>query len=583
MLKSITPAIRSFYRRVFPVRRRTERMMKMVTDIERINKENARRLSSIEKLVDAVSYNAAHSGAGAIKSIAESRVILESELASSKKEISNQQQARYNDILKLVKENEKQIKLLREEQVNRLEFLFNSHLNFKTALLGDLAETRAADREDNAAKFTSISAMLQSIRESEADRNYLFTRTYLDFKSQLGREFTEAKASIGRGWLEKYDKGLGQIAEVKTSIAALTDARSRDFSFVTKQQLGIQEILTASTASIQADLERLDANVEGKSKPVLDKLETVVASIGRLGGENREIIKLNKDIYEKILRTDDMRDIDTKLGLRDYKLKRIPKLHDVLNNFPQVVQDGKPFRFWEHDVEYIDRKALWIQINELLLREEYYFSDDREAAHRIIDCGANIGLALLFFKSLYPNSKILGFEPNKECFKVAQNNIKNNGLKDVVLLNAAVSDKEGRQKLFIDERDSMAASLSKRDAYAERPGSVATVKAVKLSSYLDEKVDLLKLDIEGSEAIVLKEVGSKLKSVKYLFCEYHFDEGNQENSLRDIIDILDDQKFDYQIAKSVWYSEHSEYRPFNFVGKRYSGIIYARNREFVVE
>ena len=558
-------------------------MMKMVTDIERINKENARRLSSIEKLVDAVSYNAAHSGAGAIKSIAESRVILESELASSKKEISNQQQARYNDILKLVKENEKQIKLLREEQVNRLEFLFNSHLNFKTALLGDLAETRAADREDNAAKFTSISAMLQSIRESEADRNYLFTRTYLDFKSQLGREFTEAKASIGRGWLEKYDKGLGQIAEVKTSIAALTDARSRDFSFVTKQQLGIQEILTASTASIQADLERLDANVEGKSKPVLDKLETVVASIGRLGGENREIIKLNKDIYEKILRTDDMRDIDTKLGLRDYKLKRIPKLHDVLNNFPQVVQDGKPFRFWEHDVEYIDRKALWIQINELLLREEYYFSDDREAAHRIIDCGANIGLALLFFKSLYPNSKILGFEPNKECFKVAQNNIKNNGLKDVVLLNAAVSDKEGRQKLFIDERDSMAASLSKRDAYAERPGSVATVKAVKLSSYLDEKVDLLKLDIEGSEAIVLKEVGSKLKSVKYLFCEYHFDEGNQENSLRDIIDILDDQKFDYQIAKSVWYSEHSEYRPFNFVGKRYSGIIYARNREFVVE
>jgi FkbM family methyltransferase len=60
-----------------------------------------------------------------------------------------------------------------------------------------------------------------------------------------------------------------------------------------------------------------------------------------------------------------------------------------------------------------------------------------------LDCGANIGLATLFFKRLYPESEIHAFEPDPETFKMLRRNVEQNSLSYVYLYNVALSDQQG--------------------------------------------------------------------------------------------------------------------------------------------
>jgi predicted RNA methylase len=56
----------------------------------------------------------------------------------------------------------------------------------------------------------------------------------------------------------------------------------------------------------------------------------------------------------------------------------------------------------------------------------------------IVDVGSNIGLAILFFKRLYPASTVIGFEPDPGAFEVLKRNIADDRLRGVQVLNEAV-------------------------------------------------------------------------------------------------------------------------------------------------
>src|SRR6478752_2497070 len=47
---------------------------------------------------------------------------------------------------------------------------------------------------------------------------------------------------------------------------------------------------------------------------------------------------------------------------------------------------------------------------EIFMRGDYYFESDN-AQPTIIDCGSNIGISVLFFKRLFPQCRIIAFEP----------------------------------------------------------------------------------------------------------------------------------------------------------------------------
>src|ERR1041385_7511773 len=63
------------------------------------------------------------------------------------------------------------------------------------------------------------------------------------------------------------------------------------------------------------------------------------------------------------------------------------------------------------DVQCVSPQLLLHLYHEVFAKDEYLFSCDTESPV-ILDCGANIGMATLFFKWLYPQSKISAFEPD---------------------------------------------------------------------------------------------------------------------------------------------------------------------------
>jgi FkbM family methyltransferase len=162
---------------------------------------------------------------------------------------------------------------------------------------------------------------------------------------------------------------------------------------------------------------------------------------------------------------------------------------------------------------------LLYQIKEIFLLDEYQISTTKKSPV-IIDCGANIGLSILYFKKKYPNSKIIAFEPNPNVFTILRANLEQNHIQGVELYNYCLSDSEGEIEFYINENfGTMEGSV-----FEERGGSKKLkVKAVRLSSYIKEEVDLVKMDIEGAEIKVLDDLkrNDKLNFVNTYLIEYH--------------------------------------------------------------
>lgn len=158
----------------------------------------------------------------------------------------------------------------------------------------------------------------------------------------------------------------------------------------------------------------------------------------------------------------------------------------------------------------------------------------------IIDCGANMGVSILYYKQLAPNARIVAFEPDQNNYELLKKNT--NGLPSVTIFNQAVW-KENTTLQF-----AASGTLSSKIMTGTATDTI-DVQAVRLKDYLTEPVDFLKLDIEGAEYDVLKDCGEKLQLAKNLFIEYHghFDTLNQ---LNEILDLLVKNGLSYYIKEA---------------------------------
>lgn len=190
--------------------------------------------------------------------------------------------------------------------------------------------------------------------------------------------------------------------------------------------------------------------------------------------------------------------------------------------------------------------------NEIFRVHQYHFVAST-ATPFIIDCGANIGLSALYFKQLYPHAHILAFEPNPATFQLLQRNVEQNGLKDVQLVNAAVAQYEGALDFFVS-KDHTAPWAScdtavRNASYGPKASETIQVPTVMLSSFLDQCVDFLKIDIEGMETSVIKEIENHLYLVKELRIEFHGSYNNSDNTLEELLSSLEHQQFHYAFER----------------------------------
>jgi FkbM family methyltransferase len=175
---------------------------------------------------------------------------------------------------------------------------------------------------------------------------------------------------------------------------------------------------------------------------------------------------------------------------------------------------------------------------EVFTSDLYYFETDNPTPF-IIDAGAHIGLSTLYFKQLYPGAEIISIEPNSSTFKILETNLFENQIDDVTTINSAISNQIGQEKFYLDETNEQwhsTASFHNGSWVGSQQSEEITVPTITLSSLITKTVDFLKIDIEGAEQKVLKEVEYKLPLVKELQVEFHT---HPTQSLKKVIDILE--------------------------------------------
>jgi len=188
---------------------------------------------------------------------------------------------------------------------------------------------------------------------------------------------------------------------------------------------------------------------------------------------------------------------------------------------------------------------------ELFLAEPYAFTTP-SATPLIFDGGANIGLAVLYFKKLFPAAHIVAFEPNPEAFRLLARNVAVNHLRDVHLHQVALAAATGNLPFYYGaDGASLTGSLQ---AHAAGVHTVQ-VPARHLADYLPATVpvDLLKLDVEGAEAAILTDLSQAGLLGRFRRCivEYHYPIGTTASpQLTSILQSFEKQGFTYFIKQA---------------------------------
>ena len=199
-------------------------------------------------------------------------------------------------------------------------------------------------------------------------------------------------------------------------------------------------------------------------------------------------------------------------------------------------------QLYGHKFKIVDADSFLDMCNEILVRQNYQFpSAKREPL--IIDCGANIGVSVYFFKMQYPDARIIAFEPDPSVFRVLEENVRSLGLRNVVLHNVAVW-KAQTELEFIVER-----SWGGRLRKVGEADSVVKVPSVRLRDFLDEPIEFLKIDIEGAEMEVIRDCHDSLAGVRNLFVEYHSFR-NEQQLLGELLTFLAGSGFRYYIKEA---------------------------------
>jgi FkbM family methyltransferase len=187
----------------------------------------------------------------------------------------------------------------------------------------------------------------------------------------------------------------------------------------------------------------------------------------------------------------------------------------------------------DYDLEYTDLLTLCPQWYDVFVRKSLDFSLEGQAP-RILDCGANVGLASLYFKTRYPGARITAFEADPAIAEVLLRNLERNGCGDVEVTRAAVWIEDGKVDFRCEGADS-----GTIDALAgDLRGETRTVPSVRLRRVLAAgKIDVVKLDIEGGEESVLCDCIEALRHVRVLLLDLHeFDPTHRRIS--SVLDVL---------------------------------------------
>lgn len=197
----------------------------------------------------------------------------------------------------------------------------------------------------------------------------------------------------------------------------------------------------------------------------------------------------------------------------------------------------------EPGISFTHGPTLATLYEEIFVRELYGF-DSANDRPLILDGGANIGLAVLYWKRLFPGAQIKCFEPDPSALRCLRENIERHGLTGIEVHEAALG--AATREVWFELRGGAGGRLGERS----EGGHGTMVRQVRLREFLHERVDLLKLDVEGAEVEVLEDCHDALGRVARLYVEYHKFCGQKCRLIR-LLQILEEAGFECLIESNV--------------------------------
>ncbi len=233
--------------------------------------------------------------------------------------------------------------------------------------------------------------------------------------------------------------------------------------------------------------------------------------------------------------------------LKDKLQEKIPNHRTGISAFdrnrilqPKYITNSS-VKIFNQYFKYSSATALLHSLDELFLEEIYKFKSESKTPY-ILDCGANMGLSILYFKRLFPNAEIDAFEPDHNIFDILQKNTETFFPDQSVRVHEkAIWTEETELEFFSD--GGLSGSMVVDFADTKKSTKIQTAD---LKKYLNRPVDFLKIDIEGAENKVIFDLKGHLSQVKNFFLEFHGIKNTKQN-LGDILNLLTEEGFEYYI------------------------------------
>jgi FkbM family methyltransferase len=180
------------------------------------------------------------------------------------------------------------------------------------------------------------------------------------------------------------------------------------------------------------------------------------------------------------------------------------------------------------EIECFDNWLSRIACAEIVEGRSYVHLDFVADVKVVMDIGANVGAAALYFSLLYPEARIFAFEPAKAPYELLTANTRDRAKVHAYDFGLFSSDRDG-VLLYSGAMDGGTASVGSSDM------TIAESEAVTLRSVADwlaknsiARVDVLKIDTEGCEVPILRGMRDLIPTVKVIYLEYHSEDDRRE-------------------------------------------------------
>jgi FkbM family methyltransferase len=138
----------------------------------------------------------------------------------------------------------------------------------------------------------------------------------------------------------------------------------------------------------------------------------------------------------------------------------------------------------------------------------------------IVDIGANVGAAAVYFALHYRDARVLAFEPSPDSFELLRLNTADLG--QVERFDFGLFDHDHETTLYTGCHDPVENSIGHGGEQTGHGVMIQLRRAYEVLSLAGVKqIDILKLDTEGCEVPILRSLTPMLPSVNVIYVEFH--------------------------------------------------------------